>query len=57
MRDRPRFPEGADRVPGADVDLFGFGREPDFAFMNRMVQRRQSACLFVRDSGDENALA
>jgi amino acid transporter len=51
------FRTAIDRVPHADVDLFGLGEEPDFEFIDEMVARREAACLFVRDSGEENILA
>jgi len=45
------------QAPQADVNIFGLGREPDFAFMRRMVQDTRSTCLFARDSGQESVLA
>lgn len=55
--EQSEFDTAIDRVPHADVDLFGLGAEPDFAFIDDMVARREAACLFVRDSGEENILA
>ncbi|MDQ4077663.1 MAG: Na-K-Cl cotransporter, partial [Chloroflexota bacterium] len=44
-------------APPADVNIFGQPEELDLDFVWRMVEEMQSACLFVRDSGKENALA
>ncbi len=41
----------------ADVQIFGFPDDVDFAFVRRMVTETRSSCMFVRDSGEENALA
>lgn len=45
------------QAPQADVNIFGLGRAPDFAFMRRMVRDTRSTCLFARDSGQESVLA
>ena len=44
-------------IPQADLNIFGLPDEVNFEFMRRMVERTRSTCVFVRDSGDENALA
>ncbi|MDQ4076195.1 MAG: amino acid permease [Chloroflexota bacterium] len=44
-------------APPADVNIFGQPQELNMDFVYRMVEETQSACLFVRDSGEENALA
>jgi len=44
-------------APVADLNLFGLSADPDFGFVREMVDATQSTCLFVRDSGRENALA
>ncbi len=44
-------------APVADLNIFGLSPDPDFAFVRRMVSETASTCLFVRDSGLENALA
>lgn len=44
-------------IPQADLNVFGLPATVDFEFMRRMVERTKSTCVFVRDSGDENALA
>lgn len=45
-----------DRAPQADVSLFGLPPTIDFEWMRRTVDRTSSASLFVRGSGEENAL-
>jgi len=45
------------RVPTADLDIFGISGEPDFGFARHVLTTTASSCLFVRDSGEENALA
>ncbi len=44
-------------APAADVQIFGFPDDIDFAFVRRMVNETRSSCMFVRDSGDENVFA
>ncbi|MCO6510853.1 MAG: hypothetical protein J5I65_08675 [Aridibacter famidurans] len=44
-------------VETADLSVFGLPEEVDFDFVRRMVERSRSSCIFVRDSGEENALA
>jgi len=51
------FKETLNQAPSADLDIFGVGQSADFDFMNEMVERTESACLFVKDSGRENILA
>ena len=51
------FQEHVLRASQADLSLFGLAREPDFAFMRQMTDTTHSSCLFVRDSGQESALA
>jgi solute carrier family 12 (sodium/potassium/chloride transporter), member 2 len=50
------FFDSLDRAPQADVSLFGLPAEIDFDRMREVVDRTSSASLFVRGSGDENAL-
>lgn len=45
-----------DRAPQADVSLFGLPPRIDFDWMRHVVERTSSASLFVRGSGEENAL-
>jgi amino acid transporter len=45
------------RAPQADLNIFGLQNEIDLAFIERMVAATDSSCIFVRDSGNESALA
>lgn len=51
------FKEIVPTAPQADLNIFGLTPDPDFEFMRTMVDRTRSSCLFVRDSGQESALA
>ena len=51
------FVEYVRHAPRADLDMFGLPDDFDFDFARKMVEETESACVFVRDSGDENALA
>ncbi|MDB4334914.1 amino acid permease [bacterium] len=44
-------------APKADLNIFGLDPNPNFAFMDRMVDETQTTCLFIRDSGLENIFA
>jgi solute carrier family 12 (sodium/potassium/chloride transporter), member 2 len=50
------FDHAIDRAPQADISLLGLPAHIDFDWMRRIVTRTSSAALFVRGSGDENAL-
>ncbi len=50
------FESTFDKVPRADINIFGVGKVLSFDFMRRSVELTQSSCLFVRDSGRESAL-
>ncbi len=45
------------QAPQADVSVFGIADQPQAAVLDATVQRTGSSCLFVRDSGNESALA
>jgi len=51
------FNEYLPRAPQADLNIFGLQNEIDLAFIERMVATTDSSCIFVRDSGNESALA
>ncbi len=51
------FAECIRQAPQADLNIFGLPDEIDFEFARQMVKETESTCIFVRDSGDENALA
>ena len=44
-------------VPRADLNIFGMDDDPDLSFVRRMVDETGASCIFVRDSGNESALA
>ena len=51
------FSECIEQSPQADLNIFGLPDEIDFDFARRMLEATGATCIFVRDSGDENALA
>ena len=51
------FNEYLPSAPQADLSIFGLVPDPDFEFIRRMVETTNATCLFVRDSGEESALA
>jgi solute carrier family 12 (sodium/potassium/chloride transporter), member 2 len=51
------FDEAIARVDPADLSIFGMISDPDIDFARRMVEATDSSCIFVRDSGQESALA
>ena len=51
------FAEHIRQAPHADLSIFGLPDELDFDFFRKAVEDTESTCIFVRDSGDENALA
>ena len=44
-------------APRADLSSFGLPRNPDLLFCQRIVSLVDGSCVFIRDSGDESALA
>ncbi len=50
------FEKSLETAPRADVNIFGIGDQLDFDAMRQSVDATKSSCLFVRDSGYENAL-
>ncbi len=46
-----------ENAPLADLNIFGMLAEPNFDFIDKMVEKTSSSCLFVRDSGFENVMA
>jgi solute carrier family 12 (sodium/potassium/chloride transporter), member 2 len=50
------FEDALDRAPQTDLSLLGLPADIDFDWMRRVVDRTRSASLFVRGSGEENAL-
>ena len=51
------FNDFISNAPPADLNIFGLVPNPDFKFMEKMVEETQTTCLFIRDSGLENILA
>lgn len=45
------------QAPRADLNIFGLQQHVDLAFIERMVAATNASCIFVRDSGQESALA
>ena len=51
------FQEALAKGPRADINIFGIAEELPVAFMREAPEVTRSSCLFVRDSGQESALA
>lgn len=51
------FWDSLPRAPQADLSIFGLQNKPDLAFVERVAETLGASCIFVRDSGDESALA
>ena len=51
------FQEMLGTVPQADISIFGIQPNVNVDFLRDLVQKTNSSCLFVRDSGQESALA
>ncbi len=50
------FKESMLNAPAADLNIFGIPGDPDFRFMRKAPEEINTSCLFVKDSGSENAL-
>lgn len=46
-----------EKMPRADINIFGLSDKVDKASIEKIMQRTRGSCLFVRDSGNESALA
>jgi hypothetical protein len=51
------FYDALRQVPSADVNFFGLPNEFRPEFLREVIDIANASCLFVRDSGDESALA
>ncbi len=51
------FNELIKKAPSVDLNIFGLVPNPNFVFMEKMVDETQTTCLFIRDSGLENIFA
>ena len=45
------------QAPQADLHIFGLQEQVDLAFTERMLKVTNASCIFVRESGQESALA
>jgi len=51
------FKDNLISAPGADINIFGLADELPFTFMRDAPELTKSSCLFIKDSGQESALA
>lgn len=51
------FEQALESAPQSDLDILGLPKEPTLERLHEIVEKTRSACLFVADSGNENALA
>ena len=51
------FTEALTHAPRADLNIFGLPLNSDLAFYRKIIDLINTSCVFVRDSGDESALA
>jgi len=52
------FSDALSQAPNADLTIFGLQRNSlDLAFVAKTAEAIDASCIFVRDSGDEGALA
>ncbi|MEZ4335659.1 MAG: hypothetical protein R3B82_03440 [Sandaracinaceae bacterium] len=51
------FPDCLAEAPDADLSIFGLPDEGELGFTDAMIAHVGSSCVFVRDSGEEDALA
>ncbi|MEM7185800.1 MAG: Na-K-Cl cotransporter, partial [Bacteroidota bacterium] len=51
------FQDALAAAPPADLSIFGIEENVHFDFVEQMVHRTNSSCLFVKDSGHESILA
>ena len=52
-----KFWDALTQVPAADINIFGLQAQPNLEFVEQVVDTLGASCIFVRDSGDESALA
>jgi hypothetical protein len=45
------------QAPQADLHIFGLQHQINLGFVEQMVSATNASCIFVRDSGDESAMA
>ena len=51
------FTDALSQTPRPDLSILGLSKEPDLAFAQNLVVQVNGSCVFIRDSGDESALA
>ncbi len=51
------FEDFISKAPEADLNIFGLALHPDFGYIERVVNKSQTTCLFVRDSEMESIFA
>ncbi|MFN2138006.1 MAG: amino acid permease [Candidatus Promineifilaceae bacterium] len=51
------FMEAILTAPSADLNIFGLAHEPDLRFCLSLTDTVETSCIFVRDSGEESAMA
>lgn len=44
-------------APRADISIFGLSHSPDLELSKKIIEQLDGSCIFVRDSGEESALA
>ncbi len=49
------FDQAIASAPRADINLLGLPNEAELQFISRVVDQSRGTCIFVRDSGQENA--
>jgi len=54
---RGDFETSIPKAPQADLSIFGLQKTPDWVIVQKIVRIVDATCMFVRDSGDESALA
>ena len=51
------FREALTLAPAADLSVFGLSHNSDLSFSQEIIKLSNGSCIFVRDSGEESALA
>jgi hypothetical protein len=51
-----QFDDYMEKAPHADLNIFGLAKKIDKNMMEQLVERTDSTCMFVRDSGNESVL-
>ena len=51
------FHDNVEQSPPADINMFGLSPGLDLKIVGEMVERTDTSCVFVLDSGVENILA